>query len=157
MNAEYVSGSSPEVLACCSEKTVKKSHIVIALSSILNVISYIVVAAVWASLLFTILYATNVISVLQNFDGSFRYIRDVTPLTSPMTVATIISCYILSLPVVQGIMRNHKPITFKRVVVIHNALLMMASAALAAGIAYIVGQDIYEHGFFYSICSAGTC
>ena len=139
----------------CSEKEVSKVQNDLVIPSFLNGFLYFVVATVWMSLLYIILYATNVIEVLKNFDSSFRYVQGVTPLTSPSTVATIISCYVISLPVIQGIMNDRKPASIGRLVVIHNTLLMLASAALAAGIAYYVFQDIYKNGFYHSICSAG--
>lgn len=138
-----------------SKKEVSQVQNDLVIPSFLNGFLYFVVATVWTSLLYIILYATNVIEVLKNFDQSFRYVQGVTPLTSPSTVATIISCYVISLPVIQGIMNDRKPVNLGRLVVIHNTLLMLASAALAAGIAFYVFQDIYKNGFYHSICSAG--
>ena len=156
MVSKQVREKCKELNSACIEKEVSKSENDLATPSFLNVVLYLVIGAVWTSLLFIILYATNVIEVLQNFDQSFRYVQGVTPLTSPSTVATIISCYVISLPVIQGIMSDRKPASIGRIVVIHNTLLMLASAALAAGIAYYVFQDIYINGFYHSICSAGS-
>ena len=155
MKAKEVREKCAKTNSMCSEKEVSKVQNDLVIPSFLNGFLYFVVATVWMSLLYIILYATNVIEVLKNFDSSFRYVQGVTPLTSPSTVATIISCYVISLPVIQGIMNDRKPASIGRLVVIHNTLLMLASAALAAGIAYYVFQDIYKNGFYHSICSAG--
>ena len=155
MKTKEVREKRAKTNSMCSENEVSKVQNDFIIPSFLNGSLYFVVATVWTSLLYIILYATNVIEALKNFDSSFRYVQGVTPLTSPSTVATIISCYVISLPVIQGIMNDRKPASIGRLVVIHNTLLMLASAALAAGIAYYVFQDIYKNGFYHSICSAG--
>ena len=60
-----------------------------------------------------------------------------------------------SLPLLQWLMRDRKPIAFPSVITVHNLFLMMASAILACGISVFVFKDMYLHGFHHSVCSAG--
>ena len=121
---------------------------------ILDVTQHVIVGVMWASVLYTLLYVTGVINSLMQFGSSFRYQRGVTPLTSVQAVVTMIGGYVLSLPLLQWVMKNRKPIAFPRFMVIHNLFLMTASACLSVGISYFVVRDILKNGFYHSICSA---
>lgn len=121
---------------------------------ILDVTQHIIVGVMWASVLYTVLYSTGVIEYLSHFGSSFRYLRGNTPLTSKWAVATMIGGYVVSLPVLQYIMKERKPVAFPRFMVIHNLFLMIASGCLSLGISYFVVQDIFRNGFYHSICSA---
>ena len=125
------------------------------LITIINSFLYSIIASIWFSLLFVFLKYTGVLSCLYSFNKEFRYICGITPLTSSRWVFGIICGYILSLPLLQYYMVNRKPIHLTKLMVIHNWFLMTASAVLSIGIAYFITKDIYQNGFYHSICSYG--
>lgn len=123
------------------------------LSTIVNSFLYSIIAGIWFSLLFAFLKYTGVLSCLFSFNKEFRYIRGVTPLTSTKWVVGMICGYVLSLPLLQYYMINRKPIHLSKLMVIHNWFLMISSAVLSIGIAYFITKNIYQFGFYHSICS----
>ena len=66
----------------------------ISSSHITTFFKYGIVGALWLGGIYVVLLQAGVVDVLSHFDGSFRYQRGVTPLTSSLTVAMIISGYV---------------------------------------------------------------
>lgn len=125
-------------------------------SPIINCILYILVFAIWISLLYIILEYSGVLLYLSSFNSEFRYVRGKTPLTSRGWIIGLIGGYVISLPILQSFMLNRKPIQQHRFMVIHNAFLMISSALLSMGIGYIIIKDISQNGIYHSICSSGN-
>ena len=65
----------------------------ISSSHIVTFLKYGIVGVLWLSGIYVLLRQTGVVNTLVHFDSSFRYQRGVTPLTSSLTVAMIISGY----------------------------------------------------------------
>lgn len=65
----------------------------ISSSHIATFFKYGVVGALWLGGIYVVLLQTGVVEMLSHFDNSFRYQRGITPLTSSLTVAMIISGY----------------------------------------------------------------
>lgn len=125
-------------------------------SPIINCILYILVFAIWISLLYVILEYSGVLPYLSSFNSEFRYVRGKTPLTSRGCIIGLIGGYVISLPILQCYMSHRKPLQQHRFMVIHNAFLMISSALLSMGIGYIIIKDIYKNGIYHSICSSGN-
>ena len=58
-----------------------------------HIATFGVVGALWLGGIYVVLLQTGVVDMLSHFDNSFRYQRGITPLTSSLTVAMIISGY----------------------------------------------------------------
>ena len=154
MNSDFLRGELTQQKEESIEQEEYGATFLKVVALILDVTQHIVVAIIWASVLYAILYVTGVINLLMQFGPSFRYQRGILPLTSIQTVIIIIGGYVLSLPLLRWIMKEQKPITVPRLMVVHNLFLMSASACLSVGISYFVVKDVLKNGFYHSICSA---
>lgn len=125
-------------------------------SPIVNCILYALVFAIWISLLYAILEYSGVLPYLLSFNSEFRYVKGKTPITSRVWIISLIGGYVISLPILQCFMAHRQPLQQHRFMVIHNAFLMIASALLSIGISFIIMKDIYQNGFYHSICSSGN-
>ncbi|KNB43456.1 fatty acid elongase [Blastocystis sp. subtype 4] len=154
MNSHYRETDISESTVQSQDQIDSPRSVNLSFSHIFSFLKYITVGSLWLGMIFLVLNYTGVVGYLQSFDSSFRYQRGVTPLTSSSAVASIILGYVFSLPLLQWLMRDRKPIAFPSVITVHNLFLMMASAILACGISIFVFKDMYLHGFHHSVCSA---
>lgn len=138
------------------EPELPETRIKISIMRFLSVIKHAVTGILWFTAIHFILYRTGAWDYLCGFDATFRYERNITPLTSISSVGTIIFTYVLSIPIIRWIMKDSKPLNFPTIITIHNLFLLTMSAILAIGIGYFILQDILQNGFFHSICSAET-
>ena len=65
------------------------------------------------------------------------------------------SSYILSIKVLQGIMKSRDPVEVKEFTLYHNTILVFFSAVLTLGISSVVFPYMYHHGIMNSLCNPG--